>query len=132
VGEGFGERDSVGEGFGERDSDKQLLKCDDALDTFGVHGVGGTLGALLTGFLATSQVNGNLNNNLAAVVGKTLWLEQLKAMGVTILLALVGTVVLAYAVKALFGLRPSPENEEQGLDILDDGEAGYHMEEAGS
>jgi ammonium transporter, Amt family len=110
---------------------KQWLKYDDALDTFGVHGVGGTLGALITGFLASPDINGNLNTNLGGIVGKTLWLEQLKAMGVTILLALAGTAVLAYAIKALMGLRPSADNEEQGLDILDHGEAGYHMDEAG-
>jgi Amt family ammonium transporter len=110
---------------------KQIFKYDDALDTFGVHGVGGTLGALLTGFLATPEANGNLNNNLGQIVGKTLWLEQLKAMGVTILLATAGTAVLAYGLKAIIGLRPDAENEEQGLDILDHGEAGYHMDEAG-
>jgi len=110
---------------------KQLLGYDDALDTFGVHGVGGSLGALLTGFLATPEVNGNLNNNLASIVRHSLWLEQLKAMGVTVLLALAGTAVLAFALKAVLGLRPGPESEEQGLDILDHGEAGYHMEDAG-
>jgi Amt family ammonium transporter len=108
---------------------KQMLKYDDALDTFGVHGVGGSLGALLTGFLATPEVNGNLNTNLAGIVGKTLWLEQLKAMGVTVALALVGTAVLALAIKRVLGLRPDLEDEEQGLDNLDHGEAGYHMDE---
>jgi Amt family ammonium transporter len=110
---------------------KQWLKYDDALDTFGVHGVGGTMGALLTGFFATPEVNGNLNTNLAQIVGKTLWLEQLKAMGVTILMAITGTVILAYGIKAVLGLRPEAENEEQGLDVLDHGESGYHMDEAG-
>ncbi len=109
---------------------KHWLKYDDALDTFGVHGVGGTLGALLTGFLATPAVNGNLNTNLGQIVGKTLWLEQLKAMGLTILLAALATTVLAYGLKAVLGLRPSMENEEQGLDVLDHGESGYHMDEA--
>jgi ammonium transporter, Amt family len=109
---------------------KQMLKYDDALDTFGVHGVGGTLGALLTGFLATPEVNGNLNTNLAGIVGKTLWLEQLKAMGLTMALALVGTAVLALLIKVVLGLRPDAESEEQGLDINDHGEAGYHMDEA--
>ena len=110
---------------------KHIFKYDDALDTFGVHGVGGTLGALVTGFLATSEVNGNLNTNLGQIVGKTLWLEQLKAMGVTIVMALVGTAILAYTIKAVLGLRPDADNEEQGLDNLDHGEAGYHMDEAG-
>lgn len=109
---------------------KQIFKYDDALDTFGVHAVGGTLGALLTGFLASAEVNGNLNTNLSQIVGKTLWLEQLKAMGVTIALALVSTAVLAYGLKAILGLRPDAEIEEQGLDGADHGEAGYHMDEA--
>ena len=110
---------------------KALLKYDDALDTFGVHGVGGTMGALLTGFLATPEANPNLNTNLAQIVGKTLWLEQLKAMGVTIAIALTGTLILATLVKALIGLRPAADSEEMGLDDADHGEAGYHFDEAG-
>jgi Amt family ammonium transporter len=109
---------------------KTWLKYDDALDTFGVHGVGGSLGALLTGFLATPAINGNLNNNLGGIVGKSLWLEQLKAMGVTVALALAGTAVLAFVIKAVLGLRPDLESEEQGLDSVDHGESGYHMDEA--
>jgi ammonium transporter, Amt family len=109
---------------------KNLFKYDDALDTFGVHGVGGTMGAFLTGILATADVNGNLNTNLKDVVGHTLWLEQLKAIGLTMGLAIVGTAVLAYALKAIMGLRPSAEAEFQGLDLSEHGEAGYHYEEA--
>ena len=100
---------------------------DDALDTFGVHAVGGTLGALLTGFLATPTVNANLSTNLKDIVGKTLWLEQLKAIGVTLVLAIVGTVVIAYIVKAVIGLRPSEEVETVGLDLSEHGEEGYHQ-----
>jgi Amt family ammonium transporter len=110
---------------------KSIFNYDDALDTFGVHGVGGTLGALLTGVFATADVNPNLNTNLGTIVGHTLWLEQLKAIGLTMTLAIGGTVVIAYAVKALIGLRPDKETEEMGLDALDHGEAGYHHEEAG-
>ncbi len=93
----------------------KLKKCsahDDALDTFGVHAVGGTMGALVTGFFATSTANPNLDLNLKDIVGKTLWLEQLKAMGLTIVLAVVVTAALAYALKATIGLRPSEEDEE--------------------
>jgi Amt family ammonium transporter len=110
---------------------KSIFKYDDALDTFGVHAVGGTLGALVTGILATPDVNSNLNTNLASIVGKTLWLEQLKAMGLTLVLSIVGTVVIAYAIKAVMGLRPSVEAEEAGLDEVDHGEAAYHPDEAG-
>jgi Amt family ammonium transporter len=111
---------------------KGILGYDDALDTFGVHGVGGTLGALLTGFLATPEANPNLSTNLSAIVGHTLWLEQLKAMGLTIVLAVVGTAVIGTVLKATMGLRPQPEDEEEGLDQLDHGEAGYHGEDAAS
>jgi Amt family ammonium transporter len=110
---------------------KELLGYDDALDTFGVHGVGGTLGALITGFLATPEVNANLNTNLSEFVGKTLWLEQLKAMGLTLVLSVGATTVLAMIVKAVIGLRPDAEDEEDGLDLIDHGEAGYHLDEPG-
>jgi Amt family ammonium transporter len=110
---------------------KSLLGYDDALDTFGVHGVGGTLGALLTGFLATPAVNGNLSTNLSGLVGKTLWVEQIKAIGLTVALAIVGTLVLGTLVKTIIGFRPSTEGEEEGLDQVDHGEAGYHYDEAG-
>jgi Amt family ammonium transporter len=109
---------------------KAIFKYDDALDTFGVHGVGGTMGALLTGFFATPDANANLSTNLASLVGKTLWLEQLKAMLITIVLAVVGTAVLALIVKAAIGLRPDKDAEETGLDQTDHGEAGYHDQEA--
>jgi ammonium transporter, Amt family len=110
---------------------KAALKYDDALDTFGVHGVGGTLGCLLTGIFASSNVNPNLNTNLQALVGNTLWIEQLKAIGFTLTISVVGTVVLASIVKAVIGLRPDVEGEEAGLDYADHGEAGYHHDEPG-
>jgi ammonium transporter, Amt family len=108
---------------------KNALGYDDALDTFGVHAVGGTLGALLTGLLATPEANPNLATNLGGIVGHTLWIEQLKAMGVTLAMALIGTTVLGYALKYSIGLRPSAEDEESGLDITDHGERGYHLSE---
>jgi ammonium transporter, Amt family len=75
-------------------------------------------------------VNSNLNTNLKDIVGHTLWLEQLKAIGVTMVLAIIGTVVLAFVVKVAVGLRPSLDEEVQGLDFVDHGEVGYHYEEA--
>ncbi|MFM7749633.1 MAG: ammonium transporter [Opitutaceae bacterium] len=107
---------------------KQMLKYDDALDTFGVHAVGGTLGALLTGPFATASVNSNLSTNLKDIVGKTLWLEQVKAAALTLALSVVATVILAYIVKAVVGLRPSVESEQEGLDLTDHGEEGYIYE----
>jgi Amt family ammonium transporter len=110
---------------------KAIFKYDDALDTFGVHGVGGTMGALVTGFFATADVNANLSTNLSAYIGKGLWLEQVKAIAFTMILAIAATTVLGYALKAILGLRPSLEGEESGLDATDHGEAAYHPEEGG-
>jgi Amt family ammonium transporter len=104
---------------------KAWLGYDDALDTFGVHAVGGTLGALLTGIFATADVNGNLNTNLKDIVGNTLWVEQLKAMGLTLALSIVGTVVIGFVVKMVIGLRPDADVERQGLDLSEHGEEGY-------
>lgn len=114
---------------------KGWLGYDDALDTFGVHAVGGTLGALLTGILANPAVNANLtdanayakDNGLAQIVADGgLWIEQVKAIGVTLVLAVAGSVVIALVVKAVLGLRPSEEVEMVGLDLAEHGEEGYH------
>jgi Amt family ammonium transporter len=108
---------------------------DDALDTFGVHAVGGTIGALLTGFLARSAANPNLGgDNIKAFVTNSVfqplvW-EQLKAIGLTLCLAIVGTVIIAFIVKAVVGLRVSEEVESIGLDLSEHGEEGYHSEGA--
>ncbi|HEY9248315.1 MAG TPA: ammonium transporter [Rariglobus sp.] len=104
---------------------KAVFGYDDALDTFGVHAVGGTLGALVTGFLATHDVNANLATNLKDIVGHTLWIEQLKAIGLTLTLSVVATVVIALVVKAAIGLRAAPEIESAGLDTSEHGEEGY-------
>ncbi|MDH4201248.1 MAG: ammonia channel protein, partial [Spirochaetia bacterium] len=74
---------------------------------------------------ADEKVNPAISANLGALVGKTLWLEQLKAIGLTIALSVVGSIVIAYAVKMVLGLRTSELVEEQGLDIHDHGEEGY-------
>jgi Amt family ammonium transporter len=108
---------------------------DDALDTFGVHAVGGTMGAFLTGVLASGTANSNLAGDAAKANGLAklitdggAWLEQVKAIGVTLVLAVVGTVIIAYIVKAVLGLRPTPEAEVEGLDLSDHGEEGYILE----
>jgi Amt family ammonium transporter len=116
---------------------KSWFHYDDALDTFGIHAVGGTLGAFLTGVFATGTVNPNLlqsatapfnaasQNGLARIVGHMLWLEQLKAIGITLGIAVAGTAVIAVVLNALIGLRTAPEIERQGLDINEHGEEGY-------
>jgi Amt family ammonium transporter len=113
---------------------KGAIGYDDALDTFGIHAVGGTLGAVLTGVLATSSVNGNLTsaNTYAAANGLDklvadggLLGQQLLAIGITLVISVVATVIITMIVKAVVGLRPSPEVENAGLDISDHGEEGY-------
>jgi Amt family ammonium transporter len=116
---------------------KPLLKYDDALDTFGVHGIGGTLGAIVTGLFANNTINGNLtevnayvNKDLAKAIVDAggqggILMNQLKACGITIVLSVVATVVITMIVKVLVGLRPTPEEEAIGLDLTDHGEAGY-------
>jgi ammonium transporter, Amt family len=110
---------------------KSWFHYDDALDTFGVHAVGGTLGAFLTGLLATASVNSNLvgapatQNGLAKTLGHFLWLEQLKAIALTIVLACLASVIIGAIVKRAIGLRIAPEVERQGLDINEHGEEGY-------
>jgi Amt family ammonium transporter len=111
---------------------KSAFGYDDALDTFGVHAVGGTLGALLTGFLARNAANGNLATNLKDYVKDSFFqplvIEQLKAIALTLVLAVVGTTIIAFIVKAVVGLRVAPEIETSGLDLAEHGEEGYHSE----
>ena len=66
-----------------------------------------------------------LTANAGALADGTLWIEQLKAIGITIALSVIGTVVIAFIVKATIGLRPTPEAEQQGLDLTDHNEEGY-------
>ena len=114
---------------------KGWLKYDDALDTFGVHAVGGTLGAFITGVFTSGAVNSNLSgapavkNGLAKLVTEGhVWMEQLKAIGLTLALSVVSTLIIAFVVKALIGLRPTVDEEQEGLDLTDHGEEGYIYE----
>ncbi len=103
---------------------KGLLGYDDALDTFGIHGVGGTLGALLTGVFATKDVHPLVSPNGNDLLNG-LFMEQAKAVGLTIVWSVVATAIIAFIVKAVIGLRPAPEVEEAGLDLAEHGEQGY-------
>ena len=113
---------------------KAMFGYDDALDTFGVHAVGGTLGALLTGIFATDAVNGNLiaegvagKNGLAKLVKEGgLWKAQCKVMLFTIVLSVVATYIIAKIIDLTIGLRASEETEIVGLDLSEHGEEGYH------
>ena len=109
---------------------KSWFGYDDALDTFGVHAIGGTLGAFLTGVLARNSANPNLATYLKDYVkdsfAQPLVVEQLKAIFVTFLLATIGTAIIASIVKAVVGLRVDEEVETVGLDLAEHGEEGYH------
>jgi Amt family ammonium transporter len=93
---------------------KHMFGYDDSLDAFGVHGVGGVIGALLTGVLADPAIN---SLSSGASLGK-----QIYGVAVTIVWTAVATFVILYIVKALVGLRPTTQEEVEGLDISQHGE----------
>ena len=99
---------------------KKALGYDDALDTFGVHGIGGTMGAILTGVFADEKVN-----SVVGPLKEGLMMNQLKAVGLTIVWSVVATTVIALIVKMVLGLRPDAETENAGLDLAEHGEGGY-------
>jgi len=105
---------------------KEALGADDALDVVGVHGVGGTFGALATGFLATKMVNplgndGLLYGNPHQVV------TQLEGVAATLLFCGVGSFILLKIVDAIVGLRVDEEAEVSGLDLSEHSERGYAL-----
>jgi Amt family ammonium transporter len=109
---------------------KSMFGYDDALDAFGVHGIGGTLGAILTGVFATKEVNdlrggmpmGWVDGNAGQVM------NQIIASGIAWGIAIVGTLVILFIVDKVAGLRTNEAEETEGLDISMHGEEGYHME----
>jgi Amt family ammonium transporter len=114
---------------------KHMFDYDDSLDAFGVHGVGGTLGALLTGVFAVASINTGINNGKG--VGGALegnWhqlLSQLMATALTYGIAVIGSVIILQITKLLTrGLRLTEEDEYDGLDLTQHGESGYNFEEA--
>ncbi len=110
---------------------KAKIQFDDSLDTFPVHGVGGTTGALLTGIFATKAVNSAGGDGLLAGNPGQL-LTQVEAIVITYVIAGVGTFVLLKILSAVFGgLRVDPDAEYQGVDVNEHGEEGYG-EELGS
>ena len=104
---------------------KSFFRYDDSLDTFGVHAVGGTLGSLMVGFLASSEMNPNLVTLLKPLIGHSLWLEQLKAAGLVLVLSIGVTAGLYWVIDRLIGCRVSEDIENQGLDLAEHGEDGY-------
>jgi len=115
---------------------KAKLGYDDSLDAFGVHGAGGTLGAILTGIFAVSAVNpifkdARSGNVLASglIEGNAhQLLNQLVGVAIAWALAIVGTLAILKLVDVTIGLRVSEEEEVQGLDLSQHGEEGYYWE----
>ena len=110
---------------------KRLLGADDSLDVFGVHGVGGIVGALLTGVFNTQELGGPglVTDWVTATVssnpiGAQVW-TQLKAVLLTIVWSGVVAAVSFKIVDLLIGLRVSDEEEREGLDISSHGETAY-------
>lgn len=109
---------------------KNIFGYDDSLDAFGVHGAGGTLGALLTGLFARAFINPSVGiNGLFAGNARQL-LNQAAGVGIAWGLSIVGTLIILFVVDKLIGLRVSEDAEREGLDLSQHGEEGYDWETA--
>jgi Amt family ammonium transporter len=107
---------------------KSRLGYDDSLDAFGVHGMGGTLGALLTGVFATMVINPAFGSGVATGGMDGHWhqiLNQAAGVGIAWGISIVGTLILLFVVDKIVGLRVTPEQESEGLDLSQHGEEGY-------
>jgi len=109
---------------------KKMFGYDDALDAFGVHGIGGTLGALLTGVFATKEVNDlRMGKPMGLVDGDAGQIvNQLIAVLISIGLAVVGTWIILKICDAVIGVRVTKDQETEGLDLSMHGEEGYNLE----
>jgi Amt family ammonium transporter len=119
---------------------KNALKYDDSLDAFGIHAVGGIVGAIATGLLVNPEwggagvvdymscaKDGDISTcDTAAYVMGVQVLAQVKAVLVTILWSGIASSIVFFLIKFTIGLRPSAETEEEGLDIVEHGERAYH------
>ncbi len=112
---------------------KNMFKYDDTLDAFGVHGAGGTLGALLTGVFATNAINDSPINGKVIPLGLVdghagQILNQAIGVAIAIALAAAGTFIILKVCDLVIGVRVNAEDEEQGLDLSQHGEEGYILE----
>jgi ammonium transporter, Amt family len=114
---------------------KARFGYDDSLDAFGVHGAGGTIGALLTGIFAQSSVNPIFKDAQGATLASGLiegnahqLLNQFVGVAIAWVLAIVGTLVILKIVDVTVGLRVTADHEVQGLDLSQHGEEGYYWE----
>ena len=112
---------------------KSKFGYDDTLDAFGVHGAGGTLGAILTGVFATNQINDAQINGKVVPLGLVdgnggQILNQLIGVGIAWVLAIAGTLIILKFVDMTIGVRVSVDEEREGLDVSQHGEEGYFLE----
>ena len=109
---------------------KKRLGYDDSLDAFGVHGIGGLTGALLTGVFATKAVNDVFVGNPVGLLegNPRQVLNQLIASGIAIALAVIGTLIILKVVDLVIGVRVTGEDEVAGLDLSQHGEEGYNLD----
>jgi Amt family ammonium transporter len=112
---------------------KRILGADDSLDVFGVHGVGGILGALLTGVFAAPSLGGTgiydyVANKVSPdySIGGQVWI-QLQAVLTTVIWSGIVAFIAYKVVDLVLGLRVPEEEEREGLDITSHGESAYHM-----
>jgi Amt family ammonium transporter len=111
---------------------KNAFGYDDALDVFGVHCIGGILGAIVTGILVNPALGGTGIMNyetgkIAEYVLSTQVIAQCKAVGLTLLWSGVGTLVILKVIDVIIGLRAATDSEREGLDLTDHGERAYNM-----
>jgi len=102
---------------------KPMLGYDDSLDAFGIHGVGGIIGAIGTGILHDPSLGGPGDGSVS--IGAQTMI-QIEAVLTTIVLATVGTIIAIFIAKLVTGLRVSPEVEQEGLDLGEHGERAYN------
>jgi Amt family ammonium transporter len=119
---------------------KNALKYDDSLDAFGIHAVGGIVGALATGLLVNPAWGGQgiVDYSTCGADGAAItvcgtaydlgfqMMAQTKAVGVAVLWSGIGSAIVFFLIKLVVGLRVSAETEEEGLDITEHGERAYH------
>lgn len=104
---------------------KSKFKYDDSLDAFGVHGVGGTVGAILTGVFATRAITGDAEGSGLLEGNTQQFINQLVSVGAAIVISVIGTIVILKLIDLTMGLRVSKDGEIQGLDLSQHGEEGY-------
>ncbi|MBO0662369.1 ammonium transporter [Jiella sp. MQZ9-1] len=103
---------------------KNAIKYDDSLDVFGVHGIGGIIGAILTGVLASKSFGGVGYADGQTMAGQLF--VQIEGVVITIVWCGLGSLIFYTITKAVTGLRPSVEEEREGLDLTYHGEVAYH------